>query len=102
MPVICLKNYYLAYDFRIELAQNITELPQKESSKEISKKNLKQLIFKNILFVKCLHLKKQLSWVEFYKTDTDSFVHPTQTHTHTCTPVLLTYNTWTRRTKLIN
>lgn len=38
MPVICLKNYYLAYDFRIELAENITELPQKESSKKISKK----------------------------------------------------------------
>lgn len=37
MPVICLKNYYLAYDFRIELAENITELPQKEGSK-ISKK----------------------------------------------------------------
>lgn len=51
MPVICLKNYYLAYDFRIELAQNITELPQKESSKEISKKNLKQLIFKNIYYL---------------------------------------------------
>lgn len=50
MPVICLKNYYLAYDFRIELAENITELPQKERSK-ISKKNLKQLIFKNIYYL---------------------------------------------------
>lgn len=46
MPVICLKNYYLAYDFRIELAENCvdnTELPQKARKKKSkTKKNRKR------------------------------------------------------------
>lgn len=72
----------------------------KKKARKKSKKNLKQLIFKKYYLLN-MHLKKQLSWVEFYKTDTDSFVHP-HTHTYTPTTVHLTYNTWTRRTKLIN